>query len=310
MRFMVDFEKGLINSIKNNFTKATIDGCFFHYSKLLWNKARNLGLCKKDNLKITKILIFIFKLFPFILYDERIDIFKKIEEYYIDEKYKKFINYYKKNWLNNRYINYTELSNDEYVLRTNNYIERFHGLMNQSLDAVHPKISFLISKYEIFLKNIYNKITTSLVNKANEKEEKFSVINDILLFLSKYNKQYKTSLNFINIIQSTNELNEIIDKVTETCLEYIFDNMNISQEHEESKTEEIIIEDNVFKESNSENGNSNNDKVENEEFNFEEIFPKKHNYKKGKLSYSDAFGPDNELKIYLNNLKINENKDK
>ena len=185
MRFMVDFEKGLINSIKNNFPRATIDGCFFHYSKLLWNKSRNLGLCKKDNLKITKILIFIFKLFPFILYDERIDIFKKIEEYYIDEKYKKFINYYKRNWLNNSYINYTELSNDEYVLRTNNYIERFHGLMNQSLDAVHPKISFLISKYEIFLKNIYNKITTSLVNKANEKEEKFSVIKDILLFLSK-----------------------------------------------------------------------------------------------------------------------------
>ena len=57
--------------------------------------------------------------------------------------------------------------------------------MNQSLDSAHPKISFLISKYEIFLKNIYNKITTSLVNKANEKEKKFSVIKDILLFLSK-----------------------------------------------------------------------------------------------------------------------------
>ena len=129
-----------------------------------------------------------------------------------------------------------------------------------------------------------------------------------MLFLSKYNKQYKTSLKFINILQSTNELNEIIDKVTETCLEYIFDNMNISQEHEESKTEQIIIEDNVFKESNIENGNSNNDKIENEELNFEEIFPKKQNNKKGKPSYLDAFRPDNELKIYLNNLKINETK--
>ena len=64
-----------------------------------------------------------------------------------------------------------------------------------------------------------------------------------MLFLSKYNKQYKTSLNFINILQSTNELNEIIDKVTETCLEYIFHSMNTSQGHEESKTEQIIIED-------------------------------------------------------------------
>ncbi len=28
-RFMVDFEKNLINSVKENFPNATIDGCFF-----------------------------------------------------------------------------------------------------------------------------------------------------------------------------------------------------------------------------------------------------------------------------------------
>ena len=52
--------------------------------------------------------------------------------------------------------------------------------MNQSLNVFHPKISFLISKNEIFLKNVYNKLTVSLENKDNEKEGKFSVINDII----------------------------------------------------------------------------------------------------------------------------------
>ena len=49
-RFMVDFEKSLLNSVKENFPNATIDGCFFHYSKLIWTKARLLGLYTKDNL--------------------------------------------------------------------------------------------------------------------------------------------------------------------------------------------------------------------------------------------------------------------
>ena len=66
---MVDFEKSLLNSFKENFLNATIDGRIFNYSKLIWTKARLsrlIGLCKKYNLKISKILIFILKLFPFI----------------------------------------------------------------------------------------------------------------------------------------------------------------------------------------------------------------------------------------------------
>ena len=94
---MVEFEKSLLNSVKENFPNATIDGCFFHYSKLIWTKASLLGLCTKDNLKRTKIIIFILKLFPFILSDDRTEIFNKIKEYYVNEKYKKLLAYYEKN---------------------------------------------------------------------------------------------------------------------------------------------------------------------------------------------------------------------
>jgi len=76
-RFMVDFEQGLINSIKKNFENSTIDGCFFHFVKLLWNKAKLLGLCKSGKLKMTKILIFMLKIIPFIEYDDRQNFFEK-----------------------------------------------------------------------------------------------------------------------------------------------------------------------------------------------------------------------------------------
>lgn len=44
---MVDFELGLINSIRDNFKDSIINSCYFHYTKLLWNKAKYFGLCKK-----------------------------------------------------------------------------------------------------------------------------------------------------------------------------------------------------------------------------------------------------------------------
>ena len=57
------------------------------------------------------------------------------------------IKYYKKNWLNNSYINYSELDNKEYINRTNNFIESFHHALNLSLQVYHPKLSYLVDKF-------------------------------------------------------------------------------------------------------------------------------------------------------------------
>ena len=62
-----DFEKSLINAIRNNFKEIKIYGCYFHYVKALWKKASKLGLTKAKLLNNTKLLIFSFKIYPFIL---------------------------------------------------------------------------------------------------------------------------------------------------------------------------------------------------------------------------------------------------
>lgn len=46
-RIIIDFEKGLQKAVQKNFPNSIIDGCYFHYVKLLWNKAKLYGLCKK-----------------------------------------------------------------------------------------------------------------------------------------------------------------------------------------------------------------------------------------------------------------------
>ena len=43
---MMDFEKGARKAIKNIFPKSKLLGCYFHYTKALWNKAKKQGLFK------------------------------------------------------------------------------------------------------------------------------------------------------------------------------------------------------------------------------------------------------------------------
>ena len=92
------------------------------------------------------------------------------------------------------------MNNDEYLNRTNNFIESFHGYMNHKLESFHPKISYLIDNYKEYLVLIYNKIKSCLVNKSEFKIEKFSIVNDIINYIKNMNDKYKDGLNLNNIL--------------------------------------------------------------------------------------------------------------
>ena len=300
-RIMIDFELALQKSVKNNFPQSIINGCFFHFSKLMWSKAKILGLCKKKELKKTKLFIFIIKLMTFMNPDDKAKFFEKFEKYFsIDnDKYYKFVNYFKKNWLNNQYINYYDLSKEEYLNRTNNYIESFHHILNEQL------------------------------NKHIIKEEKFSVINDIYQFIKNFNSKYNTKLDFNIILQSDEEDLKIIDNVGNYLLEFFLDyykddnqtlkNKNTgSNEINNDNIDENIdneddiknYEDNEIKEYDDDlkHGDDSNED-NNDSLNFEIFYEKKkNNYKK--KTYNDAFGEDNELKKFLDSLPIMKKKKK
>lgn len=193
------FWKSLINCVKNNFKNAIVDGCFFHFVKLLLSKAKSLDLCKKSNLKNTKILIFILKMIPFMKYDDKEILFNKVEEFYSlkSDNYKKMVSYYRRNWFNNNdCVDYYDLNNNKYKNRTNNNLENFHYILNNKLECFHPKISYIIEKYIEYLIEVYNKIKTSFIKKVEIKSENFNIINDILTFIKNINLNYKDKFKF------------------------------------------------------------------------------------------------------------------
>lgn len=46
-RILIDFEKSPQKAVKLTFPESIIDGCYFYYVKLLWDKAKNFGMYKK-----------------------------------------------------------------------------------------------------------------------------------------------------------------------------------------------------------------------------------------------------------------------
>ena len=43
---MIDFEHVLANIVRELYPKCYLEGCYFHYSKALWKKAKKLGILK------------------------------------------------------------------------------------------------------------------------------------------------------------------------------------------------------------------------------------------------------------------------
>ena len=107
------------------------------------------------------------------------------------------------------------------MYRTNNYIEIFHKQLNNSINGFHPKLSFLAEKLKEFTIKGYHVYIESIVNNKEEKYEKYSVINDILNFIMKYNKKYGSTLNANIIIKGEGETIADIDNLCKKLLELL-----------------------------------------------------------------------------------------
>jgi len=59
---MTDFEKALRNALSKSFPKAKLSGCYFHFTKCLWEKCSKLGLRTKDFKQKSRLLISFSKL--------------------------------------------------------------------------------------------------------------------------------------------------------------------------------------------------------------------------------------------------------
>ena len=68
---MSDFGRGLRKITKSKYPEAILEGCYFHFIKVLWEKSKRFGICNKKNINDTKLIIFGFKIYTFIKEKER-----------------------------------------------------------------------------------------------------------------------------------------------------------------------------------------------------------------------------------------------
>ena len=195
----------------------------------------------------------------------------------LDNTYNKFIDYFDKNWYCSKFINFDSLNQKEYMYRTNNYIENFHKQLNDSINGFHPKLSYLAEKLKEFTIKGYHVYIESIVNNKEEKYEKYSVINDILNFIMKYNKKYGSTFNANIIIQGEGETIADIDNLCKKVLELLYDveggknELNEKEEIlDESKANNILDIEKEISEF-EENEPNKNDKTEVSKYNNGEI---------------------------------------
>ena len=132
---MTDFELALRNALKEVFPKASLSGCYFHFSKALWDKISKLGLRRKEFKQKSLSLIAYLQIVAHCPLKEREQLFEEVQEIFKEEdkRFKTFFNYFKKEWLKNPFLDvlFKSLNEDEDLnfIRTNNPCEQFHNFL-------------------------------------------------------------------------------------------------------------------------------------------------------------------------------------
>lgn len=116
-----DYSKSITKAIYENFPECLMIKCFFHWMQALWKKLKEMGYTQKNNISNTKEFIFNLKLMAFL--DSKV--LKKFYKLIVEEygnKYEKFLQYFKKQWINEKKLGkYTPVWN--YYSNLNNLLK-------------------------------------------------------------------------------------------------------------------------------------------------------------------------------------------
>ena len=102
--------------------------------------------------------------------------------------------------------------------------------MNKSIEVFHPKLSYLVYKYKLFLLGVYEKLKDAFVMNIIPKKEKFSIIKDIYFFIDSYNQKYSKKIEVNQIIQGDEDDKNVINKITNYMLNLLY-HLDISDQN-------------------------------------------------------------------------------
>ena len=225
---MTDFEIALRNALKKTFPDSIILGCYFHYIKSIVSKFKDYGLLRKKFLLKSYKLIFFFKLYPFLLINDKTEALNYIINNCINEnnnneenlKLKKILIYFIKNWYGTEITNFSDEYDNILKFRTNNTVERFNLFLNLTVNHFRPKLSYFFEKYKLIIKYSYNKYINQIVNiNENNEESNHFIADDIYKFSLDLIEKYKSTIG-VKIISQLNDYEE------EELKKYLFNVLN------------------------------------------------------------------------------------
>ena len=222
---MTDYEHALRSAIKSNLHFIKITSCYFHYAKAIYKKCKYYHLFNKNNKKNTILIAFILKLFPYIPTGLRDEYLEKIRIYIkdLDKSYTKLLNYFEKNWINNKFFKFSEISDADIIKRTNNICESYHRHLNNIISHYHPKIGYLLIKLKEYITSTYNKYQESLYKKIDLDIEKINIYEEIYAFLNKYKNLVKENIDINNLKNNLSVFKDELELLFKKFLEVLYD---------------------------------------------------------------------------------------
>jgi len=152
---VVDFEKSLINSIRNHFSSTVVIGCFFHFKQAIFRKIVKLGL--KNELSQWYLVLKSISALTFEHPNNLLNSISQMKNSFGDE-WNSFFTYFENTWIKsyppdlwNVQMLKNSLNESHLICRTNNALERYNRKLNENLVS-HGNIVTLIE----FLKMEHN----------------------------------------------------------------------------------------------------------------------------------------------------------
>ncbi|KAL0893230.1 hypothetical protein ABMA27_014837 [Loxostege sticticalis] len=165
-KITLDFEVAAINAFQQTFPEIIFKGCYYHFNRCLWKKAKSLKITTRVLKRHVSRCIGIARL-PQSDIDEGY-------KYVIgrspkDTKIKKFNKYFQIQWFKKQDFGNCSCANE--IIRTNNNIEGWHRKINGFVGRTHPTLAHLLDVLDS------EKSSYDLKKTTNKKKREYAEID-------------------------------------------------------------------------------------------------------------------------------------
>ena len=143
---MLDFESGVLPTLRQHFPNATVKGCNFHFTQAIWRRVQLLGLVTHyEDSVVRRIVRSLMGLafVPRLIVRQTFTTIKAMNTTDLPAV-EQLLDYFESTWINGTFpVSMWNMYKQE--LRTNNKVEGWHNSLNQAVRKSHPNIYELLT---------------------------------------------------------------------------------------------------------------------------------------------------------------------